>query len=38
MAGGSINAEFLLHQRQVTSKVAGETLVVQKVMSGMGTG
>jgi hypothetical protein len=36
LAGGSIDAEFLPHQRQVTRKVGGETLVVQKAVSGMG--
>jgi hypothetical protein len=37
LARGSIDAEFLLHQRQVTRKVGGETLVVQKAVSWMGT-
>jgi hypothetical protein len=37
LAGESIDAGFLPHQRQVTRKVEGEALVVQKVVSAMGT-
>jgi DNA-binding phage protein len=31
------DAEFLHHRRQVTKKVGGATMVVQKAVSGMGT-
>jgi hypothetical protein len=36
-AGGSVNAEFLPCQPQVTRRVGNRTVIVQKGISGMGT-
>jgi hypothetical protein len=35
--GGSVDAEFLLHQPQVTRRVGDQTVIVQKGISGMET-
>jgi hypothetical protein len=37
-AAGDVDAEFLVHRRHVTSRRGGQTVIVQKGISGMGAG